>query len=371
MRKISEAPPLAAPVPDTDELPARRGTSSGRITVGAIRAPLAPAIHTHAIADVTGLQTALDGKAATSHTHTESDISGTIAPSKLAQAGASTGQVLKWDGSAWAPAADATGSGVPNGGTTGQLLAKASNADGDTAWVDPPSGGASFDPAKGWRLWTDFVGLPYAGDGHLRLSGTGVFTVAGNALPANLAKQGANGVGLIGNITSGFSLFHTNNNNHAGGSFLAAGTYRYEVRGALSLVPDGTNQATLNFGFGNGGGSGVGNVGPHNVGFRASHTAANWRLVAMRNNTETELNTGVALAANTWVLFVFVFVPGVGVEGFINGTSIGTITTNLPQVGDPVALFFALISASGGTLGRGFYIDYVNVDVSLTAERQS
>jgi hypothetical protein len=35
-----------------------------------------PASHTHAIADVTGLQTALDGKAALSHTHTLSQITG-------------------------------------------------------------------------------------------------------------------------------------------------------------------------------------------------------------------------------------------------------------------------------------------------------
>ncbi|WP_338791233.1 hypothetical protein [Bernardetia sp. MNP-M8] len=30
---------------------------------------------------------------------------------------------------------------IPNGVTTGQLLAKASNTDKDTAWVDPPTGG--------------------------------------------------------------------------------------------------------------------------------------------------------------------------------------------------------------------------------------
>jgi hypothetical protein len=38
----------------------------------------------------------------------------------------------------------ADGLGVPAGGTTGQILAKASNADNDTQWIDPPSGGAIF-----------------------------------------------------------------------------------------------------------------------------------------------------------------------------------------------------------------------------------
>jgi len=60
--------------------------------------------HTQAISTITGLQTALDGKAASSHTHTESDLSGSLSLSKLAQGGATTGQYLRWSGSAWAPA---------------------------------------------------------------------------------------------------------------------------------------------------------------------------------------------------------------------------------------------------------------------------
>jgi hypothetical protein len=35
----------------------------------------------------------------------------------------------------------ANGEGVPDGGTTNQILAKASNDDYDTQWVNPPSGG--------------------------------------------------------------------------------------------------------------------------------------------------------------------------------------------------------------------------------------
>lgn len=71
-----------------------------------------PTSHTHAIGDVTGLQTALDAKqssgsyAAATHTHS---------PSDLTQASATTNQVLAWSGSAWAPAtvAYASISGTP------------------------------------------------------------------------------------------------------------------------------------------------------------------------------------------------------------------------------------------------------------------
>lgn len=44
----------------------------------------------------------------------------------------------------------AIGDQVPTGGATGQVLAKASNADGDTAWINPPGGGdmleSVYDP---------------------------------------------------------------------------------------------------------------------------------------------------------------------------------------------------------------------------------
>lgn len=67
------------------------------------RTPLA---HTHVIPDVTGLQTALDGKAASSHTHALSD---------LTQSGAALNDVVTWNGSAWAPAAGGGGGGVSDG----------------------------------------------------------------------------------------------------------------------------------------------------------------------------------------------------------------------------------------------------------------
>ncbi len=36
---------------------------------------------------------------------------GTVTGAKIAQAGATSGQALKWNGTTWAPAADATGGG--------------------------------------------------------------------------------------------------------------------------------------------------------------------------------------------------------------------------------------------------------------------
>lgn len=55
----------------------------------------APTSHTHTIANVTGLQTALDGKSPTSHSHTLDSLSNTTITTNT------NGEILRWNGSAW------------------------------------------------------------------------------------------------------------------------------------------------------------------------------------------------------------------------------------------------------------------------------
>ncbi|HRG09167.1 MAG TPA: hypothetical protein PLJ08_11385 [Cyclobacteriaceae bacterium] len=60
-----------------------------------------------------------------------------MAPSKILQGGASNNQVLKWNGTAWAPAADNTGSGVSGSGSGNQVTfwAGTSNVTGNSNFV--------------------------------------------------------------------------------------------------------------------------------------------------------------------------------------------------------------------------------------------
>ena len=89
----------AAWVPSDDAF----GTGGGSSSWGGI---------TGTLSNQTDLNIALGAKANATHVHNPSDIS---------QAGASTGQVLKWNGSAWAAAIDATG-GSPTWGTISGTL---------------------------------------------------------------------------------------------------------------------------------------------------------------------------------------------------------------------------------------------------------
>lgn len=71
--------------------------AAGSVSWGAI---------TGTLSNQTDLQTALNGKAPASHTHS---------PSELTQAGATAGQALVWDGTQWAPGTvSGGGSGTPN-----------------------------------------------------------------------------------------------------------------------------------------------------------------------------------------------------------------------------------------------------------------
>lgn len=117
-----------------------------------------------------------------------------------------SGQALKWNGTAWAPAADVTGgsggTSLPTGGATGQVLAKASNTDGDAHWVDAASGGSgstSIEPHaahRGWRiLILDTIEYP-------------TLDAGGYATIGDLAFYDRSGVQIAtsGGITTGFNI---------------------------------------------------------------------------------------------------------------------------------------------------------------------
>lgn len=58
--------------------------------------------------------------------------------------------------------AGTAGAGLPVGGTTGQIPAKASSTDFDIVWINPPSGGDSFESVS-QNLNADGATLAYSG----------------------------------------------------------------------------------------------------------------------------------------------------------------------------------------------------------------
>ena len=137
------------------------------------------------------------------------NVLGTVANEAALPGGATTGDVYQaedtgvfyvWDGSAWdnlgtlvgpqgptgatgatgpAGADGADGVGVVAGGTTNQVLAKASNADYDTQWVDQTGGG----------------GTPGGSDGQIQFNDSGSF---GGIADSSVDATGSITLGLAG-----------------------------------------------------------------------------------------------------------------------------------------------------------------------------
>lgn len=171
-----------------------------------------PAAHSHAAADVAGLETALSGKADAVHSHAAGDVvSGVFSPARLGSgspsagnflrgdgvwspvdwsdvqnkpdfssqvaphthpaadiqpSGALPGQVLKWNGSAWAPASDQSGIPEPPSAQAGQFLRYDGSSWGASAvsWSDLAGVPAQFAPSAHAHPVSDIAGLQEALD---------------------------------------------------------------------------------------------------------------------------------------------------------------------------------------------------------------
>jgi len=98
--------------------------------------------------------------------------------------------------------------------------------------------------------------------------------------------------------------------------------------------------------------------------------STNWQIVATSNNVRTFANTSTVVALDTWYnLRVEVNAAGTLAEFFINGTSVGTITTNLPT--GLTRGFGASVGArkSSGTDSFAFLCDWLYWQQTLTLAR--
>lgn len=101
-----------------------------------------------------------------------------------------------------------------------------------------------------------------------------------------------------------------------------------------------------------------------------SAATPNWQLVTCNNATRTFVTTSVAVGAATWVkLTVLVNAAGTLVTFLINGTSVGTISTNIPTASGRETGFGWLLQKSAGTTSRTFDIDYLYVQSIFTTSR--
>lgn len=101
-----------------------------------------------------------------------------------------------------------------------------------------------------------------------------------------------------------------------------------------------------------------------------SAASANWQIATVSNSTRTYQTTSVPVAANTWVNLRFkVSADGTLVTFYINDTSVGTSSTNIPTGAGRETGFVSMIAKSVGLGSATYDIDYINIKSYYTTTK--
>lgn len=182
---------------------------------------------TGTLSDQTDLQTALDGKSDTGHTHALSDIT---------QSGATTNQVPKWNGSAWVPANDAGG---------GASVTEITYADIQTAITN-----GTLTPGA-WYLITDAAGTDLGfltnaiNENTINVSGVGGYLNADFQAVGDYSGTPETFGTQLGIWRTGFEQITINYLNLTGGTFAAGDTITGGTTGATAVIVTDDGAASM------------------------------------------------------------------------------------------------------------------------------
>lgn len=96
----------------------------------------------------------------------------------------------------------------------------------------------------------------------------------------------------------------------------------------------------------------------------------NWQFICRAGGVQTVVNTGIAFVSGQWERFRFVVNAGAtSVEGFRNGVSIGTTTTNIPSAAALSPFLKTDALSAGGGVATPVDIDYYCLGQVFTTPR--
>lgn len=139
---------------------------------------------------------------------------------------------------------------------------------------------------------------------------------------------------------------------------------------AFEAVSDGTNRYEFFFGLSSAGGT-ITSEPANGIYFWYDDASSNFRIKCANASSVTNTDSGVTLAANTaYQLIIKVNSAGNSVEFFINGTSVGTVNTNVPSTTTDLN-DISWIRRTVGTTSRKFYYDKVVIIKDYTTGRSN
>jgi hypothetical protein len=222
---------------------------------------------------------------------------------------------------------------------------------------------AIFNPFQEVYIWDDFLsGTNGGGAGWLdSVSGTGATISASNAV----VDASHLGVYLIstGTTTTGRATFTLSTDS----ILVGGGVTRVDMVVHLANLSDATDEFTVTLGFGDNTGSGGNLDGVYFEYVRT--TSVNWRANCRSNGSTTAITSSVPVSVG-WVKLSFeINATGTSVEFFIDGSSIGITTTNIPTGAGRFVGPLLKTEKSAGTNARGVSIDLFVLNIQLTTSR--
>lgn len=391
-------------VPNVDATSRANHTGTQAIsTVSGLQTALdgkAAATHGHAIADVTGLQTALDGKqaagsyAAASHGHVIGDVTGLQTALDGKQAAGSyaaathghaiadvTGLQSALDGKQTAgsyaaaththAAADITSGTIADARLPIATVAQSVAGTSASTLVTPHSMHLSrrgSGRSKFFELFTDFAmtasGISEGSDGFLwgrHVSGTGADCNTYSNRFLSFSRPGAGILSMItGTTATGRAGIDSWNDNSI--FRFDQGTTTFETLIYIPTLATATDDYVLRLGFVQG------NALTNDViAFEYNRSnSVNWHGVTGWNGGYTRVDTGVAVAATKWLLLALEF-TSTSLTLRINGTACGTITSNIrPDGGTRLGTH---LLKTAGTTSVTVLLDYVYYRHDFNSDR--
>jgi uncharacterized protein with putative carbohydrate binding module len=96
----------------------------------------------------------------------------------------------------------------------------------------------------------------------------------------------------------------------------------------------------------------------------------NWRMCTSNDSTRTETPSSVVVTNNQWIRLEIIINSSATVASYVlNGSTIGTVSTNIPSdVGDAVSPILGIYKSAGSS-NRTIQTDYVALSVELNSTR--
>jgi hypothetical protein len=246
-------------------------------------------------------------------------------------------------------------------GSNGQVLTADSSETTGVKWATPSGGGGGGGDLALLRERSLIRSECFLTAATNILEGGIVASGSGTNSGTNAASvEGHPGVLIhsLGTTTTGREALHQNIAGAVNSPFFLGGgvACRFGIVFQILTLSDATDRYTVRLGLGDV----ISGESVDGVFFRYvdNVNGGEWQGVARSNNTESTLDTNVA-ADTGWHAFEFqVAEDASSVEFFIDGTSVGTISSNIPSgAGRTVQLMPFMGLKSAGTANRQFHTD--------------